>query len=182
MLQKASQAMMTIMKQILWHRFGHSHLKTRNGALLPYCQRERDTDYDSDGFEGFQLTLKFFLEAGQASIENDEVNHQAIRPLTYESTSAVMGACLQYASLGNLLQGMSSFIRLVEESQEPAIHVLELIQHSEEFAVRCLIANAVNGLFLMLNIFRTAAGNEGCCTKSSFLTGVCTTRRGLARY
>lgn len=88
---------MKIMKQILWHRFGRSSLKIRNGALLPCCHRERDTGYDSDNFEGFQLTFKFFLEAGQASIEMEEVNHQGILLLTNLSAPAVMGARLQYA-------------------------------------------------------------------------------------
>ena len=65
--------MMKIMQQILWHRFGRSSLSIRNGALLPICHREPDSEYDADNHLGYQLTFKFFLEAGQASVEVEQV-------------------------------------------------------------------------------------------------------------
>eukprot|EP00892_Ulva_mutabilis_P006645 jgi/Ulvmu1/4352/UM002_0077.1 len=98
---EASNSVMTIMRQILWHRHGRTNLKIRNGTLLAICQRVRDPEYDADQYEGYQMTFKFFLEAGQVSIEREK--------------------------------GMSSFVRMIEDSEYSAIHVLELTQHCEEF-------------------------------------------------
>ena len=66
---------MKIMSQILWHRHGRTSLKIRNGTVLVSCRREPDPAYDSpeDGHEGYQMTFKLFLEAGQVSVKKEEV-------------------------------------------------------------------------------------------------------------
>ena len=131
MLQARSQAVMKIMGQILWHRHGRTSLKIRNGTILVDCQRERDPEYDSseDAHEGYQMTFKFFLEGGQVSVKKDEV-------CSTFWTCDIFQWLAGLAVCTSSVQGMSSFARLIEESHDPAIHVLELIQHSEEFRVR----------------------------------------------